>query len=68
MEEEVEGLSTAETAESLSISEDLVKTRLHRARAMLRDNLYKRAGITVETLFVMTALPTLFRSSGSATA
>ncbi|HYS54398.1 MAG TPA: RNA polymerase sigma factor [Thermoanaerobaculia bacterium] len=78
---EVEGLSTTETADSLGISEDLVKTRLHRARAMLRDNLYKRAGITVESLFefgnarcdrvvnaVMKMLPTVFRSSDSATA
>ena len=48
---EVEGLSTNETAETLGISEDLVKTRLHRARALLRDNLYKRAGVTVDSLF-----------------
>lgn len=40
---EVEGLSTIETAECLSVSEDVVKTRLHRARAMLRENIYKRA-------------------------
>ena len=33
---EVEGLTTAETAEALGLSEDVVKTRLHRARAMLR--------------------------------
>ncbi len=36
---EIEGLSTAETAEALGLSEDVVKTRLHRARAMLRDAL-----------------------------
>ena len=36
---EVEGLSTAETADALGLSEDVVKTRLHRARAMLRDAL-----------------------------
>jgi RNA polymerase sigma-70 factor (ECF subfamily) len=48
---EVEGLSTEETAECLSVSEDVVKTRLHRARAMLRDNLYRRAGVTLQTLF-----------------
>ncbi|HEV8433497.1 MAG TPA: RNA polymerase sigma factor [Thermoanaerobaculia bacterium] len=40
---EVEGLSTIETAECLNLSEDVVKTRLHRARAMLRENIYKRA-------------------------
>jgi RNA polymerase sigma-70 factor (ECF subfamily) len=36
---EVEGLSTAETAEALGLSEDVVKTRLRRARAMLREAL-----------------------------
>ena len=32
---EIEGLSTAETAECLEISEENAKTRLHRARALL---------------------------------
>ena len=41
---EVEGLSTAETAECLDTSEDIVKTRLHRARALLRRELMARAG------------------------
>jgi RNA polymerase sigma-70 factor (ECF subfamily) len=41
---EVEGLSTAETAEGLDLGEEAVKTRLHRARAMLRRELYARAG------------------------
>lgn len=36
---DVEGLSTGETASCLAISEDLVKTRLHRARAALRETL-----------------------------
>jgi RNA polymerase sigma-70 factor (ECF subfamily) len=40
---EVEGLSTLETAECLNLTEDVVKTRLHRARMMLRENIYKRA-------------------------
>jgi RNA polymerase sigma-70 factor (ECF subfamily) len=48
---DVEGLSTSETATSLGISEDLVKQRLHRARAMLRENLYQRAGVTLASLF-----------------
>jgi RNA polymerase sigma-70 factor (ECF subfamily) len=48
---EVEGLSTTETAEVLGISEDLVKTRLHRARTTLRDRLYRRAGVTLDSLF-----------------
>ena len=41
---DVEGLSTAETAESLGISEMAVKTRLHRARAALREQLFSRVG------------------------
>lgn len=48
---EVEGLSTGETASCLDISEDLVKTRLHRARAALRDNVIRRADLTTESLF-----------------
>ena len=48
---EVEGCSTAETAEALGVQEDVVKTRLHRARGMLRDNLYRRAGLTYDGLF-----------------
>lgn len=36
---DLEEFSTQETAEILSISEDLVKQRLHRARAALRDKL-----------------------------
>lgn len=48
---DVEGLSTSETATCLGISEDLVKTRLHRARTVLRDNLYRRAGVTASSLF-----------------
>jgi RNA polymerase sigma-70 factor (ECF subfamily) len=48
---DVEGLSTAETAACLGISEDLVKTRLHRGRGLLRDNLYRRVGVTFDSLF-----------------
>ena len=33
---DVEGLSTAEAAEGLGLSDEAVKTRLHRARAMIR--------------------------------
>lgn len=36
---EMEGLSTREVATIMGISEDNVKTRLHRARVMLRDRL-----------------------------
>ena len=48
---DVEGLSTAETAECLDVSEDVVKTRVHRARAMLREGLVKRAGVTIESIY-----------------
>jgi RNA polymerase sigma-70 factor (ECF subfamily) len=48
---DVDGLSTSETAECLGISEDLVKQRLHRARAALRENLDRRAGVTMASLF-----------------
>lgn len=41
---QVEGMSTAETATCLAISEDLVKTRLSRARAALRRDLIDRMG------------------------
>jgi len=41
---EAEGLSTAETAESLGIPPETVKTRLHRARSLLRHRLWARAG------------------------
>lgn len=48
---EVEGLSTGETADCLSVTEDVVKQRLHRARTMLRNNLFARAGVTFEHVF-----------------
>ena len=48
---DVEGLSTSETASCLDVSEDVVKTRLHRARAMVRDGLVKRAGVTIESIY-----------------
>jgi len=40
---DVEGLSTAETAECLGINEETAKTRLHRARTLLRTRLLSRA-------------------------
>jgi RNA polymerase sigma-70 factor, ECF subfamily len=48
---EVEGLSTAETADSLGISEALVKTRLHRARAALRQDMESRTQATLASSF-----------------
>jgi RNA polymerase sigma-70 factor (ECF subfamily) len=41
---EIEGLSTTETAESLGLREETVKTRLFRSRALLRRELFARAG------------------------
>lgn len=48
---DVEEMSTAETAECLDISEESVKTRLHRARALLREELYARIGIATAGAF-----------------
>jgi RNA polymerase sigma-70 factor (ECF subfamily) len=48
---EIEGLDTAETAECMEVSEDVVKTRLRRARAMLRRALLLRAGVATSTAF-----------------
>ena len=48
---EVEGLSTAESAASLSVSEDVIKTRLSRARAALRRSLLERTGATASEAF-----------------
>lgn len=41
---DVEGLSTSETAAGLGLGEEVVKTRLHRARAMLRRAVAERIG------------------------
>lgn len=38
---DVQGMSTQETAESLELEVNTVKTRLHRAHSMLRDQLYQ---------------------------
>jgi RNA polymerase sigma-70 factor (ECF subfamily) len=48
---QIEGLNTQETAESLGVSEDVVKTRLSRARAALRRELFERAGLAAENAF-----------------
>ena len=48
---EVQGLNTAETADSLGISEDAVKTRLSRAKSTLRRDLLERAGIAAPAAF-----------------
>ena len=48
---DVEGLSTADTAASLGVSEDVVKTRLSRARGALRRLLLDHAGATAHDAF-----------------
>jgi RNA polymerase sigma-70 factor (ECF subfamily) len=48
---DVEEMNVAETASSLEVSEALVKTRLHRAHAMLRKELYTRAQGRVTDLY-----------------
>jgi len=52
---EIDGLSTAETAESLSISEQTVKVRLHRARTQLRGDLAERIQARQQDLFQFAA-------------
>ena len=47
----VEDMSTEETAESLDLTTDAVKTRLHRARALLRKELSNRAVAAHAALF-----------------
>jgi RNA polymerase sigma-70 factor (ECF subfamily) len=49
---QVEGLSTAETAACLDLSEDVVKTRLSRARSALRQELFDRVGLSAAGAFV----------------
>ena len=47
----VEGLSVAETSGCLDIGTEAVKTRLHRARSLLRKDLQQRAGIVTAQAF-----------------
>ena len=48
---EVECMSTAETAQCLDISEEAVKVRLHRARALLRKEIYAQTGAATASAF-----------------
>jgi RNA polymerase sigma-70 factor (ECF subfamily) len=47
----VEGLNVAETAACLDLSLEAVKTRFHRGRSLLRQELEQRAGITAAQAF-----------------
>ncbi len=51
----VEGLSTAETAAALGLSLEAVKTRLHRANALLRKDLARRFGSAAAAAFAFAA-------------
>ena len=48
---QIEGLSTAETAACLGTTEDVVKTRLSRARSALRTSLEARASLAASSTF-----------------
>jgi RNA polymerase sigma-70 factor (ECF subfamily) len=52
---DVEEMTTAEAASVLEISEESVKVRLHRARAMVRRTLYRQSGQNVRELFAFPA-------------
>ena len=47
----VEGMNVEETADILDLKPETVKTRLHRARTMLRDNVEKKIGPVVMEAF-----------------
>ena len=47
----VEGMSVEETADILGLKPETVKTRLHRARTMLRDNVERKIGPVVMDAF-----------------
>ena len=48
---DVEEMTTAETAEVLGLTEDNVKVRLHRGRAIMRGNICDRVGTTAREAF-----------------
>jgi len=48
---DIEGLSTSETGEGLGLGDEAVKTRLHRARAMIRRSVAARIGATAAQSF-----------------
>jgi RNA polymerase sigma-70 factor (ECF subfamily) len=52
---QVDGLSVAETAAILDVAEEVVKTRLHRARATLRDELEQRIGTQLDEAYAFGA-------------
>jgi RNA polymerase sigma-70 factor, ECF subfamily len=53
---DVEGLSTSETGEGLGLGDEAVKTRLHRARVMIRRAVTARLGVVAAGAFQFQAL------------
>ena len=52
MMRDVEQMSTAETAEALNLTEENVKVRLHRGRALIRRDLTSRVGAAAKDAFL----------------
>ena len=52
---DIEGLSTSETAAGLELGEEAVKTRLHRARALVRRAIADRLGVSSAEAFAFQA-------------
>lgn len=52
MMQDVEELSTSETAAALDLTEENVKVRLHRGRAMMREWLFGRVGANGKNAFL----------------
>ena len=52
---DVEGMTTAEAAGALDITEESVKVRLHRARALVRRTLFRQSGQNIRELFAFHA-------------
>jgi RNA polymerase sigma-70 factor (ECF subfamily) len=48
---QIDGLSVADTAEVLDVAEEVVKTRLHRARSLLRAELEERIGSQLDEAY-----------------
>lgn len=51
MMRDVEQMNTSETASALDLTEENVKVRLHRARALVRKELFARAGSEARSAF-----------------
>jgi RNA polymerase sigma-70 factor (ECF subfamily) len=52
---QIDGLGVAETATVLGVAEEVVKTRLHRARALLREALEERIGAQLDATYAFGA-------------